>query len=191
MVPGLGGSLLAGSFLSETVLPELATTRLASSRTDHARLQRWWRRAEQTLGPATSARVVLDVAAVPLVELLGYDVLHIEPHGHGFAGVLGSGGVPVATLTTTRWGDDADTAWRDAVRSGRTAGVRWGLVFTGRTLRLVDASRTWARRALDVSFADALADERAATLFRGLCQAAALKTVRVADARLVAAWLDS
>jgi Eco57I restriction-modification methylase len=184
MVPGIGGSLLAGSFLQETVLPEVATTRLASSRTDHARLQRWWRRAEQTLGPATSARVILDVAAVPLAELLGYDVLHIEPHGHGFAGVLGSGGVPVATLTSTRWGDDAEAAWRDAVRSGRSAGVRWGLVFNGPTLRLVDASRTWARRALDVSFADALGDERAATLLRGLCQAAALVSTRDAPAAL-------
>jgi hypothetical protein len=174
MVPGVHGSLLAGAFLEGVVLPEIGRGPHAPSRADHLRLQRWWRRVEATLGPAVSIRTVLDVAALPLVELLGYDVLHIEPIGDGFAGVLGWRGTPVAALMTTRWGADAGAAWRDLVRAGRAVDVGWGLICTGRALRLIDASRTWARRAVEFTFADVLADQRAATLLAGLCRADAL-----------------
>ncbi len=48
---------------------------------------------------------------------------------------------------------------------------RGALICTGRALRLVDASRTWARRALEFTFAEALADERSATILAVLCRA--------------------
>jgi hypothetical protein len=171
MVPGTTGSLIAGGFLLDTVLPEIATGPLAPTRVDHARLQRWWRRVAGALGPAVASRAVLDVAALPLVELLGYEVLHLERHGCGFAGLLGRRGAPVAALISTPWGADADAAWRDVIRAGRRADVEWGLICTGQALRLVDASRTWARRALDFTFAEALADERSATILAVLCRA--------------------
>lgn len=176
MLAGVSGSLIAGSFLAGAVLPEVHSGPLAPTRAEHARLQRWWRRVESVLGPASSARAVLDIAALPLVDLLGYEILELTPHAAGFAGVLGKNGVPLAVLQTTLWGHDADSAWRDVVRAGRAAGVGWGVIVTGRAIRVVDASRTWARRGLEFSLPEAMTDERAATLLRALCDAATLAT---------------
>ena len=176
MVAGVSGSLIAGSFLAGPVLADVLSSPLAPTRAGHARLQRWWRRVDGSLGPASSARVVLDVAALPLVEMLGYETLELTPHGAGFAGVLGRNGVPVAALQTTLWGQDAACAWRDVVRAGRSAGVGWGVIVTGRAIRIVDASRTWARRGLEFSLPEVMSDERSATLLRVLCDAATLSS---------------
>jgi hypothetical protein len=174
MLPGISGSLIAGSFLADTVLPEVQGGAQAPSRTEHGRLQRWWRRLEGALGPASSARGVLDVAALPLAELLGYEILSIAPLGAGFTGVLAKDRAPIAVLQTTLWGQDGGGAWRDAIRAGRSAGVAWGVIVTGRTIRIVDASRPWARRGLEFSLPEAMRDERSATLLRVLCDAATL-----------------
>jgi hypothetical protein len=173
MLPGISGALVAGAFLEEVLLPELDRD---SSDTTPAfpSLQRWWRRVERELGPASSARTVLDVAVLPLLGLLQYRVLHLEPHQDGFVGMLGVGSVPIAVLRTTGWDGDRDLAWRDVVRTGRTARVPWGLVCTGSACRIVDASRAWSRRALDFELAPSLADRRSAVTFRALAKSAAL-----------------
>ena len=174
MLPGISGALVASAFLEEVLLPEIDAGGSMDASPSFAALRRWWGRVQRQLGPASSARAVLDVAALPLVELLQHRVLHLEPHQGGFVGTIGTGNTPVAVLRTTFWGADPDLAWRDTVRAGRTARVSWGLVCTGTTVRIVDASRAWSRRALDVDLAAALADRRSATAFRALTGSAAL-----------------
>ena len=178
MVAGVSGSLIAGSFLAGPVLSDVLSGPLAPTRAEHARLQRWWRRIESALGPASSARALLDIAALPLIDLLGYQTLELGPYGTGFAGVVGTNGTPLAALRTTLWGEDADSAWRDVVGAGRSAGVGWGVIVTGRAIRIVDVTRTWARRGLEFSLPEAIADERSATLLRALCHAVALAARR-------------
>jgi hypothetical protein len=173
MLPGVSGALISGSYLADVVLPELGTQAAVSLRRDLLRLQRWWKRVDATLGPASSARAVLDVGVLPLVELLGHQVLHLEPHGRGFAGALGLGDRPAAAVYCSLWNADPDGAWRDIVRAGRTAGVPWGLVCTGSRLRIVDAARTWSRRWIEFDVATALGDERSAVILLGLCRAGA------------------
>ena len=146
MLPGISGALIAGAFLEDVLLPEL----LAGAPPDEgtptlASLQRWWRRVERQLGPASSARAVLDVAVLPLTDLLQFRVLQLEPHAGGFVGTIGVETHPVAVIRATLWDADPAAAWRDTVRAGRTARVSWGIVCSGRTLRIVDASRTWSR----------------------------------------------
>src|SRR5688500_2733925 len=148
MLPGISGSLIAGAFLESVVLPEL----LAAGGTNTAQLRalcRWWRRTERSLGPASGARAIVDLGAIPLAELLGYRIQQLEPHAGGFVGALRADAPSTVVLRTTTWNADADVAWRDTVRAGRTAGARWGLVYTGTTLRIVDAARTWSRRTVD------------------------------------------
>ncbi len=177
MLPGVSGSLIAAGFLENVLHHELgAAGSTAPRRASCAQLLRWWRRIERTLGPASSARAVLDIAALPLADLLGYTLLHLEPYADGFVGTLGHGTTAVAALRTTLWGVDAEAAWRDTVRAGRTAGTRWGLVYTGRRLRIIDASRTWSRRAVEFDLALSLDDERSMTTFWALACCRSLAT---------------
>ena len=160
MLSGISGSLIASAFLEDVVLPELAASAGDGCAHRVRELQRWWRRTERMLGPASSARAVVDVGAVPLLEVLGCQVQHLEPHSGGFIGALQTPGGAAVVLRTTPWGADAGAAWRDAVRAGRMAQTRWGLVYTGPALRVVDASRTWSRRALEFDLRQCIADER-------------------------------
>ena len=176
MLPGISGALIAGAFLEDVLLPELDAAAAVDVRRPSRRCGAGGVVSSGQLGPASSARAVLDVAVLPLVDLLQYRLLHLEPHHEGFVGTIGVGGTPVAVLRTTVWGADPDLAWRDAVRAGRTAHVSWGLVCTGPTLRIVDASRAWSRRALDFDLATSLADRRSATAFRALTSSAALSS---------------
>ena len=187
VLPGISGGLVASAFLEEVLLPEIDAGAAVDAAPSFPALQRWWTRVQRQLGPASSARAVLDVAALPLVEFLHYRVLHLEPHQGGFVGTIGAGNTPVAVLRTTLWGADPDLAWRDAVRAGRTARVSWGLVCTGPALRIVDASRAWSRRALDFDLAAALADRRSATALHALTCSAALAST---DARSLARIVD-
>jgi hypothetical protein len=159
MLPGIGGSLLGGAFLEQAL--DEASSELGQP--PFVRLQRWWQRVDRTLGPASSVRAVLDVGALPLADICGTHVLHIEPHGRGLVGLLGSRHQASVVLHTTTWDADAEAAWRDTIRAGRSGGVRWGLVYTGPRLRIVDASRTWSRRFIEFDLRVTLADERSTT----------------------------
>lgn len=172
MLPGITGSLIAGAFLEHMVREELrANTNLPRL---VRRLHQWWKRAERTLGPASGPRALVDVGALPLIELLGYQVLRAEPHGDGFVGTIGDGPNAVAVFRTTPWGGDAGAAWRDTVRAGRLSRTRWGLVYTGRAIRIVDGARTWSRRALEFDLARTAGDERSATALCALLRREAL-----------------
>ncbi len=124
------------------------------------RLVRWWRHVSRVLGPASSPRAISDLGALPLLEVLGYDVLQLEPYREGFTGAVGFNQQPLAAVRTTSWAQSADIAWRDAVRAGRTGQTRWALVYTGPALRLIDATRTWSRRSLEFDLETVLGNER-------------------------------
>ena len=176
MLPGISGTLVGSAFLEEVLLPEIDAEMTDEGRPTFAALQRWWRRVDRQLGPASSARAVLDVAVLPLLELLEFQLLRLEPHDDGFVGALGLGGNAIAVVRTTPWGGDADLAWRDTVRAGRMARVAWAIVCTGPKLRIVDASRTWSRRALEFDIGLTLTDRRSAVAFRTLARGGALET---------------
>ena len=171
MLPGISGTLIAPSFLERELVTELSAAR--DWNRSLRQMHQWWRRTERTLGPASSVRALADLAALPFLEARNYHVRHLEPHGGGFTGTLAR--PPADTLVAVRiapWGSDPDREWRDTVRAGRTGNARWAFVFSGPTLRLVDAARTWSRRALDFDFARVLSDERSATALVALVEAA-------------------
>jgi hypothetical protein len=170
MLPGVSGSLLAATFLERVLVPEFVAS-LSDSTTLRA-LHRCCRRLLRTLGPAASVRAIADVATVPLFDILGFRVVRLDPDGGGLVGTLNrSGGASIA-LRVASWGTDTQQQWRDAVRAGRAANTRWGLVFSGSHLRVVDAKRPWSRRSLEFDLAAMLSDERSLTALVGILQAA-------------------
>ncbi|HUE86666.1 MAG TPA: N-6 DNA methylase [Vicinamibacterales bacterium] len=170
MLPGISGSLIAPAFLATVLTDEFCARFEGAPRI--RRLHQWWRRVERSLGPSATARAVADAGAMPLFETLGYDLERLEPHGEGLVGTVARRDGPPVALRICPWGADTDTAWRETVRVGRASGAHWGVIYTGPTLRLVDATRTWSRRALDFNLARALTHERSAVTFVALLEAA-------------------
>jgi hypothetical protein len=146
MLAGLSGSLVSHYFAERFLLEEFSG-RLgeASLAAAEASFARWWHARASQLGPASSVRSIWDVAAAPLVELLGFTA---RPAAGGEAdtrhALLDPSGGGVALVATT-WNVSLDNLWRDAARRGIGLDAAWVLCTNGRELRLVDTERTYSR----------------------------------------------
>ncbi len=149
MIAGFGGELISHAFVEH----RLEMFSPGSDRQRRAiferRLLRWWRSTARTLGPASSARAVHDVAAVSLLELLE----HTRPATFGSPMGIGAA-LPAAdgVWLSVPWFAAPGTAWRDAVRRGIDTGVSWALIFNGRSLRIVDCRLAWSRAGIEFDF---------------------------------------
>lgn len=176
MLPGISGSLVSASFVEES-LGDTFAGRLGENTKERGLrgLARWVRHVERSLGAASSDRAVLDIAVLPLLDLLGYEVeAFVRRHSIGFIGRVRHGNTPVATVLALPWTLPVDTAWRDAVGAGLAVGARWTLAVNGRQLGLFDAGRTWSRRMLLVDLVTAIDHEPSAALVWALTRAAAI-----------------
>lgn len=156
MLPGISGTLLARTFLEREIRARL--TRNPETPSDQVWLQRWWRRITTGLGPASSVRAIVDTGALPLLEHLGYEIQRLEPLGAGISGLAASEHSRIA-VRIAPWLSDLEREWRDTIRAGRIGDAQWGVIFSGRKIRIVDAQRTWSRRALEFELATVLRDE--------------------------------
>jgi len=124
MLPGLTGSLLSHYFaehvLASTFGGELGEESCSSA---HRQFTLLWRRGSRTLGPASSARAILDDAVAPLASLLGFDAAR--------DGAI----APNVSLLVGLWSDDLDTLWRAAVRTAIHRHAEWCLCANGHQLR--------------------------------------------------------
>ena len=169
MLPGVSGTLLVPTFLERVLLQEFAECADAS----RARaIHQWWRALQRKLGPATSVRAIADTAAVPFFETVGFRIVQLEPSGQGLSGTLRSDAGESVALRVAQWASDAGREWRHTVSTGRIVDARWGVVFTGSHLRVVDAKRPWSRRSVEFDLAMALTDERSVTALVGVIRAA-------------------
>ena len=173
------GTLISADFARRELLPELERRLTgADIGTAHARFARWWKRVSASLGPASGLTAVVDVAATPLFQLLGFRPRGVEtdlPSRLAHAALAGPGSVKVNAIVSP-WGEDIGRAWRDAVRLGLRAGTRWCLCFNGGRLRLVDTERSWARRFLEFDLATCAGDPEAFLLLWGLARPDAFAT---------------
>jgi len=131
-------------------------------------LARWSARREATLGPASSARAIGEVAVVPLFVLLGYDV-RLRP-----ACVDAAAGPATISIQLASWGDELGSLWRGMVLSSVAADRRWAAACNGRCLRIVDAHRTWSRQYLEFDLEALSEDAVAQAALWHLLHAAAL-----------------
>jgi len=144
MIPGLSGSLLS----QDAMRQDLDANRIKAA-PNQRWFQAWQEQLLRDLGPACSARTVYDRVAAPLINALGLRIA--PPAGLVGAsdclhGLLQMDGAPVAAFVVTAWGQDPGAVWRAAVRHGIAHGLRWCLCLTGPAVRVVDATRTYARR---------------------------------------------
>ncbi len=151
MMTGLRGRLISASF-AQSELAAIPGAAPAPASVVRA-LDSWSDRRAAALGPASSVRAIADVALVPLLRILGFevgrridrdDVALIE------AAIPGGGVLPAIAVP---WNRSLDQAWRDVVLDGVRADARWCFCCNGTALRIVDAQRTWTRRHLEFDLA--------------------------------------
>ena len=168
VIAGVDGDLLSRAFVEQELLPgAMADARLAAF---ERQVCGWWRRVDRSLGPASSARSVHDIAVAPLLELLGHDPPTMAPHS---LGLIGSIRASNAVLITLPWPSSLRTAWRGA-GLGAAAGAEWAIVSNGHALAVVDCTRTWARHGIEFNLDLFVSNAKAVAALWLLCHAQAL-----------------
>ena len=172
MLPGIDGHLLAGAFIDQH-LPAHGPA-IGSADFNKARhTLSAWRTASAALGPASTPRTILQSSA-PLFSTLGFaQAERVEPAEPGLAATLHTLDRSVALLVST-WGEAQEPLWRLAVTQAARRSASWCLVFNGLHLRIVDASRLYSRRHLQIDLDLALDDPRAFAVLLTIFGAAAL-----------------
>ncbi len=164
MIPGFGGHLLPEDFVEERL--RSAQARTAGS--ELQRVMRTWCAASASLGPATGLRALVDAAALPLLEHLGFTATGMATLHREHATVPCAAGQWPVVLMACPWGTALDRHWRAAVVDAQRAGARWCLLFNGTHLRLVSASRVYSKRHAEMHLEEAADDPRAAAALAAL-----------------------
>ena len=176
MLPGVDGRLVSAAFL-DGVLPA-TDENVERARRDFQRA----RVGAGDLGPSSPARAVMERAAAPLTAILGFEPpSRIEFADRLTTATLDGGQRPVA-LVASVWGEAFDPLWRTAVIEAQRRGAGWCLLLDGVRLRVVDATRVYARRSLDFDLDLAADQPRTFAAFWRTCHASALGA-RAADPR--------
>jgi hypothetical protein len=150
VIPGLSGSLLSHDALALTLQ---ATGSGGEASRVAALIRSWHTDVASSGGPAWSARSVFDRVVNPFCSLLGFHVMPQSADATCVHSLLWSNGSLAAVAVAAPWGRDHPASWRESVRLGIGAGVRWCLCFNGPSLRLFDAHRTHSRRFAELDLA--------------------------------------
>jgi len=151
MIAGVRGRLITASFAA-TELPLLPGNSVPTRETVRA-LHEWSTRREAAFGPASGVRAIADGIAIPLLKILGFTILR-RHENHGCARLeAGWRGVALVPVVVAGWDEPLDGLWRHSILDAVRADERWGFVFNGSSLRIVDAHRTWSRHYLEFDLA--------------------------------------
>jgi len=172
MAQGVRGRLVSASF-ADAWFASLPETDVPPGHFIRA-LELWCARREASLGPASSARAIADVAIVPLLKILGYAIERRldEPHRAVFNAVAASR--EVIPVVVVPWNESLERTWRTVVIEGIRLDARWCFCANGDSFRIVDGHQTWARNHLEFNLALAPRDPQAAALLWSLARAEAM-----------------
>ena len=169
VIAGFGGGLISHAYLEEHLPADIEAARDVGF---ERRTLRWWRGVSRALGPASSARAVLDIAVAPLLELLRH-----EPARDRSRVVRPSRIAPIRERSAAR------TAVGVAahVRHGATRFARdwprerdWAIITNGRSLRIADCTRSWTRAGIEFDFERLLLSPRGVAVLWALANAGAM-----------------
>ena len=168
MIAGFGGGLISHTYVEEELLPAVDRGELAAF---ERRFARWWQATSRSLGPASSVRAIADVAVMPLLQLLGHD----RPAVSAFDAWL-IAPMPAANclLLVASWADPSAASWRQAIRGGLAERHAWTLIANGRSLRIIDCTRSWARASIDFDFEQLVLGPKGIAALWTLARASAL-----------------
>ena len=146
MIPGVRGGLISSAFARD-VLPTMAEAvgvppPIASA------LASWSLRIERTLGMTSSVRAIVDVAILPLLDLLELTVERRTDEGERCVLHICAGATR-ALVIVSEWGEPLERMWRSSVIHAIAGDARWCVCSNGRAVRVVDARRTWSRDYLE------------------------------------------
>ena len=145
MLPGFDGYLISSAFIEGQ---GAALAGAAPIEEAHRRLIAWRTRCG-ALGPASTPRALFQAAATPVLDALGFaPPTQVGPAGPGLAATLRVDNRTVALLVTP-WAEPLDPLWRVAVTEAMRRSASWCILFDGLRLRIVDASRLYARRYVE------------------------------------------
>lgn len=150
-LPGVGGRLYPAAFLAERAA--------ALDARPAAAWHRWWSDVARVCGPATGARDVFDLVAMPLCARLGYRARALARQGDTLtARLLTPRGQPVALLVHgwRGWTLRPPAVWRDIAGVAREQHAAWALVVAPPHVSLLPARGDAGHRALELTFPDAL-----------------------------------
>jgi hypothetical protein len=187
VVAGFGGDLITHAYVEQELLPAAGMSREPLAAFER-QLTRWWRQVSRSLGPTSSARTVLDVAVAPLVHLLGHDRPVLAPHPLGLCGSVSGSAVSLIVLP---WSAPVATAWRDAAKHAIAGHTTWAMVSNGRSLRIVDCTRTWTRLGLEFDFEILTASPKGVAALWWLANAETLRTAGAGSLRARVAASDA
>ena len=170
-LPGISGSLFPTRFLSVAFGPGGVTaTDARAIESQRRHFVGWWRRVEQSCGPATGLRALFDLVAMPLAGLLGFrarDGRFLPDAVH--ARLMTSQNSELRLLLLP-WASRPSRVWRRLVTDFDGASPGWCLVVAPPFVSLVDARGHTLRRSVDFAMPDAL-DSRSFGAFWTLCRA--------------------
>ena len=184
MIPGVRGRLVTASFARD-VLPTMTGFVKVPPQVS-TKLTTWAARVDATLGPASSVRAIADVAVAPLLDLLGFTLGGRNDLGTFSTLRLHADRGTVVSGVVTGWSEPLDRGWRTAVSDAIASDARWGFCCNGRTLRIVDARRTWSRAYLEFDLMELGHERDAQTVLWTLARAEAMAGTSSALDRAVA-----
>jgi hypothetical protein len=126
--------------------------------------------ALRTVGPASSARQIADVLVLPLTRALGLEAEAPRDEGDSITLSVSVGGHGVALLSIGGWNTDLR-------RLRTTATKRWWIGVNGATLRVMDVSRAYTRRAVDFDLDIVRDDDRALRVLQRLFDSGGFATL--------------
>jgi len=172
MIPGVRGRLVTASFARDG-LPAMTGFVTVPPHVS-AQLRAWAARVDATLGPVSSVRAIADVAVVPLLDVLGFTTDGRNDLGSASTLRLIANRDTVVSCLVVGWSEPLDRGWRAAVSDAIAVDARWGFCCNGRTLRLVDARRTWSRAYLEFDLVELGQEREAQTVLWALARAEAM-----------------
>src|SRR5262245_41665186 len=185
VLPGFNGHLVSEAYLEALTPASAASGGALEPSVDriHRDLVKWRARSVR-LGPASAPRTLLQDRAAPLVHALGFDPpTDIVAIDGSLAATMTVEGQPV-TLVVTPWGERLDPLWRLAVTQAMQRSSAWCLLFNGVRLRIVDASRLYARRYVEFDLDLTIDDPRTFLALWRTANAAALASAAAHDRSL-------
>ena len=172
MIAGVHGRLITASF-ARNVLPSLPEAADVPDNVSRA-LRALSERIDATLGPAAAVRSIADTVILPLMAILGLDVVTRtdESDGVWIQTACEQRRGPIAVVCA--WNEPIDRAWRSAVIRAIAADCDWCLCCNGHALRIVNARRTWSREYLEFDLRAFVRSDDAIALLWALLRSDAL-----------------
>jgi hypothetical protein len=167
---GSGARIVALSSIAGSLAPTELLDALGAHGGQTAGLRSLLIAARRVLGPASSARHVLDVQVLPLARALGLDVTVTSTSAQSVLATIHAGGRCLASLSVAGWGGDLRRLRDHAARITADGSPRWWLGANGALLRIMDVSRAYTRRSIDLDLERLEEDDRALNVMRRLLE---------------------